>query len=82
MTPIRQQLLQALAEMWELYPEWRLGQLVQNVASWARQPTEPIDPTWDVEDEEFLNTIREHVAKRTAQLRADGPGVAASLKRT
>ncbi len=68
MNPTRQELLQAIAEMWELYPDWRLGQMIQNVAMWARQPTEPVDPTWDVEDEEFLTTLRGHIERRRAAL--------------
>ena len=64
MSPIRRQLLEAITEMWELYPHWRLGQMINNVALWARQPTEPIDPTWDVEDEELLTTLRGHIERR------------------
>jgi hypothetical protein len=71
MTALRQQLLQAIAEMWDLHPEWRLGQMIQNVAGWARQPTEPIDPTWDVEDEEFLTTMRAHIERRRKVLAED-----------
>jgi hypothetical protein len=71
MTTIRQQLLEAIAEMWELYPHWRLGQMIINVALWARQPTEPIDPTWDVEDEELLNGLRGHIERRRRMLAED-----------
>jgi len=71
MTTLRQQLLETLAEMWELYPHWRLGQMIINGALWARQPTEPIDPTWDVEDEELLTTLRGHIERRRRMLAED-----------
>jgi len=58
MNPVRQRVLQLLAEMSERYPEWRLGQLVANVTAWARQPTEPNDSgLWDVEDDEMLSAL-------------------------
>ena len=51
MTAVREKVLRLLAQMSERYPEWRLGQLVANVAVWARQPTEAHDTgIWDVED--------------------------------
>ncbi len=68
MTNTRQQILEAIAEMSELYPDWRFGEIVINVATWARQPTGPNDPTWDVEDEEFLATLRGHIDRRRAAL--------------
>ncbi|MBV9124690.1 MAG: hypothetical protein JO112_15140 [Planctomycetes bacterium] len=62
MTPVRENVLRLLAQMSERYPEWRLGQLVANVASWARQPTEPHETgIWDVEDEELLEALERHL---------------------
>jgi hypothetical protein len=64
MTAVREKVLRLLAEMSERYPEWRLGQLVANVAGWARQPTEPYDTgIWDVEDNELLATLERHLAQ-------------------
>lgn len=64
MSPVREKLLQLLAQMSEQYPEWRLGQLIANIASWARQPTEPHDTgIWDVEDEEMLAALDHHLQK-------------------
>jgi hypothetical protein len=61
MTPVRARVLELLAKMSERYPEWRLGQLVANVAGWARQPVEPFDTgIWDVEDEEILCALERH----------------------
>lgn len=70
MSPVRDQLLRLLAEMSALYPEWRFGQLVANVAMWARQPTEPQDTSvWEVEDEEMIAAIERHLK----QSRRDAP---------
>jgi hypothetical protein len=55
--------------MSERYPEWRLGQLVANVTSWARQPTEPHDTgIWDVEEEELLAALERHVQQAKEQV--------------
>jgi hypothetical protein len=48
-------LLQAIAELCGRYPNWRLGQLVANVAGWA-----DVD-VWDVEDEQLLAAARAHL---------------------
>jgi hypothetical protein len=65
MTRVREKVLRLLAEMSERYPEWRMGQLVANVAAWARQPTEPHDTgVWDVEDEELLAALERHLAQQ------------------
>jgi len=48
-------LLDALVELRQRYPNWRLGQLVANVAGWADQNA------WDIEDEQFLVAAREHL---------------------
>jgi len=50
----------ALAELSRRYPDWRLGQLVANVADWADQGV------WDVEDAHLLQAARRHLAKSTA----------------
>jgi hypothetical protein len=69
MTPVRQEVLRLLAEMSTCYPEWRFGQLVANVALWARQPTEPNDTgIWDVEDQELLATLERHLAQRRSRV--------------
>ena len=48
----REELLQAIAELSELFPDWRFGQLVANVATAARGPQ--IESIWDSEDDELL----------------------------
>jgi len=57
-TPSRDELLEALAALGREYPNWRLGQLVANIAGWADHEV------WDVEDEQLLGAARRHVAAR------------------
>jgi hypothetical protein len=51
----RAELLSAIAELSLHYPNWRIGQLVANVAGWADQEI------WDVEDEQLLEAARLHL---------------------
>jgi len=62
MTNTRQEILKALAEMSDQYPDWRFGQMVANIAFWAKGPT--TQAIWEVEDEEFLETIKKHLGKK------------------
>ena len=57
MTPERSELLNALAELSERYPQWRLGQLVSNGAGWS-----DVD-IWDVEDDLLLSAVRSHLER-------------------
>jgi len=41
------------------YPQWRFGQLVCNVAMWAKGPTETA--AWDVSDSELLGAAEAHL---------------------
>ena len=63
MTPIRREIVRAIEELSERYPDWRFGQLVVNVANWASNPPLP-ESVWDVEDEAFLAAVSEHLTKR------------------
>ena len=58
MTTPRQELLEVLRELSELFPDWRFGQLVANVATAARGPQ--VESIWDSEDEELLAAARRH----------------------
>ena len=55
----RADLLAAIVQLCQRYPEWRFGQLVANVAGWADQEI------WDVEDEQLLNAARLHLKQLT-----------------
>jgi hypothetical protein len=71
MTPVRIEILRLLSEMSQRYPEWRFGQLVANVAMWAKQPTAPGDTgIWDMEDEEMLAALERHLTRRDSEERA------------
>jgi hypothetical protein len=54
---------EALAELRKVYPDWRYGQMAANVSMWARGPT--AEAVWDVEAEEFLRAIEEHLRARS-----------------
>jgi hypothetical protein len=49
------ELFDALAELRRRYPEWRLGQLIANVAGWADQNV------WDVEDDQLRAAAETHL---------------------
>jgi hypothetical protein len=51
-TTARSDLLKVLAELSEVCPEMRFGQLIANLATLARGAT--VEAIWDVEDEELL----------------------------
>ena len=51
----RADLLEAVAELSRRYPDWRLGQLIANVAGWADQDV------WDAEDEQLLAAAQLHL---------------------
>jgi hypothetical protein len=52
----RAELLAALAELSHARPEWRLGQMIANLAMTAGR----LDPggVWDLEDDEALRAVR------------------------
>ena len=63
----RTELFAGLAELASRYPNWRLGQLIANVADWADQEI------WDIEDERLMEAIRLHLqqlADRSEKVRA------------
>ena len=55
----RAELLATVAELCQRYPDWRLGQLVANMAGWIDQEV------WDVEDEQLLEAARAHLRQST-----------------
>lgn len=60
----RKEVLQAMGELWERYPDWRIGQMVANVATWALGPH--VESVWDVEDALFLKTIQDHLSRHAS----------------
>ena len=59
--PVRREVLEALGELSAVFPEWRFGQMIANLAVVARGPAD--EAIWDVEDEELLAAIRRHLDK-------------------
>ncbi|HUE72569.1 MAG TPA: hypothetical protein VMP01_16915 [Pirellulaceae bacterium] len=53
------ELVTALADLRRRYPQWRLGQLIANLAGWADKEV------WDVEDEQLLAAAREHLEQQS-----------------
>lgn len=63
----RHELLRLIEEMSEGYPEFRLGQMIANLAFWARGDQE--GAVWNVEDQELIAAAREQIrnAKQRTQ---------------
>ena len=57
--PVRQEVLQVFAELSELVPEVRLGQLMVNLSYLARGLSN--ESIWDMEDDELLAVARKHL---------------------
>jgi len=48
-------LIAAIEKLSQKYPEWRMGQLLANVAGWADQEI------WDVDEAKLLEAARLHL---------------------
>jgi hypothetical protein len=59
-TAQRQEILQLLAQLSELTPDVRFGQLIANLSYLALGPTN--EAIWDMEDDQLLGAIRKHLA--------------------
>jgi hypothetical protein len=57
--------LRAIEKIWRRYPDWRLGQLVANIAEWADESI------WDLEEEELVAEIEKHLKAQTSPVNAD-----------
>ena len=63
---VRSDLLNALAELSKIHPEWRLGQTIANLATSAGH-TEP-GAIWDLEDDDALIAARRLLERRSEQV--------------
>jgi hypothetical protein len=61
--PNGDQLMEALAELRILFPDWRMGQLVANLAMAAGQD----GAVWEVEDEQLLVAARRLIARNRSR---------------
>ena len=55
----RREILHALERLSELAPDVRFGQLIANLSYLALGPTN--EAIWDMEDEQLLEAIRQHI---------------------
>ena len=62
---VRRDLLRVLAELSEVCPEVRLGQLVANLSYLARGLSN--ESIWDMEDEELLEAAQKHLQEWRAR---------------
>ena len=58
----RAELLEALAELGRIYPNWRLGQMLANVAMAAGRLE--AGAVWDLEDDEALEAVKDMLHRR------------------
>lgn len=60
--------LQKVEEIWREHPDWRLGQLIENISMWA-------DPAqvsaWDLEDNVLVAQIKRHLKVRKKLIAAE-----------
>jgi hypothetical protein len=59
-TAQRQEILRLLERLSELTPDVRFGQLIANLSYLAVGPTN--EAIWDMEDEQLVAAIRQHIA--------------------
>jgi len=69
---IQARLSTALLELQKIYPQWRFGQLIANVAMWAKAPAS--EAVWDVTDEELLRAAEEHLQRHAVPRAATAAG--------
>jgi hypothetical protein len=58
--PTRRELLRLIEELSVACPEYRLGQMILNLAFLAREDGDRF--AWDVEDAELIAAVRKHLA--------------------
>jgi len=63
----RRELLEVLEALMTEHPDWRIGQLVANIAFLACQTNSAI---WDVENEQFLQAARQHLQRMAERSKA------------
>jgi hypothetical protein len=61
--------LQEIERLWRLHPDWRLGQVICNLAAWA-DPTQNI--VWDVEDDVLMAEAQRHLEQFGERAPANG----------
>jgi hypothetical protein len=64
----REELLEVLGELGDLFPDWRFGQLVANLATAARGPQ--VEGIWETEDDELLAAARRLIERNQDRMQA------------
>jgi hypothetical protein len=64
-----EELIEAMAELRLLFPDWRMGQLVANLAT-AAGGTDA-SAIWDIEDEQLLAAARRLIERNRGRVRAE-----------
>jgi uncharacterized protein YihD (DUF1040 family) len=59
--------LEHVARLWRLHPDWRLGQLIANVAAWTDSTR---DLVWDIEDDVLVAEIQRHLGQQVSTAEA------------
>lgn len=59
-SPVRKEVLDLLAQISEVAPDVRFGQLIANLSYLALGPTN--EAIWDMEDEQLLEVVRQHLS--------------------
>ena len=70
---VADELVKAMCELRELFPDWRIGQLVANLVT-AAGGTDAA-AIWDMEDEQLLAAAR-RLIERNRDRRAEAKGIA------
>lgn len=58
--------LATVEALWRIFSDWRLGQLICNVASWTDERPEKV---WDIEDDELAAAIQSRLEQFAAVAR-------------
>jgi hypothetical protein len=72
MTASSEELSTALAELRSVFPDWRFGQMIANLATAARGPQ--VESIWDCEDDELLAAARRLLEQNRARRQATTVG--------
>ena len=57
--------LKAIESMWQEYPEWRLGQILCNLATWSRGSDQ--GAVWELTNDEIVGAIELHLARKNQE---------------
>ncbi|REJ73756.1 MAG: hypothetical protein DWQ34_08905 [Planctomycetota bacterium] len=60
----RTELLEILRQLSDEFPEWRMGQMITNLAGLARG--HEVESIWDAEDDELIEAARQMLEQKRA----------------